>query len=293
MEKAIFIYNPLSGHRSVPQKLDYIMESFMERNILIQPYRMCNDKEERLLSVLKGDNYSYVIISGGDGTVSSVINTMLKNNINIPVGLIPSGTCNDLARSLGIPSELKKCVDIILNGNKTRIDVGLINGDKYFLNTCAGGIFVNVSFNTSSELKKKIGPLAYYIKAISEFQNIKPLKLKIKTDSKTIEDEFFLFVILNGKHAGGLSNIIEDAEISDGLMDILLIKSCPHIELVGLFFRVLANEFKNDKYLMRLRTKTCTIEGTGDVELSIDGEKGNGLPVSIEFFNQAVEVFVR
>lgn len=293
MERAILIYNPKSGHRSVPNKLDYIIKRFMDNNVLIQPYRIDNDDPAKLLSVLRQGDFSYVVISGGDGTVNSVINTILKNSIELPVGIIPSGTCNDFARSLNIPSDLRRCLDIILSGNTAEIDAGLINEERYFLNTCAGGIFVDVSFSTSSELKRNFGPLAYYIKALGEVTSIKPFKLKVKTDTQTIEQEFLLFLILNGKHAAGFSNVIQEADISDGLMDVLLIKNCLNIDLAGLLFKVLSNEFLQDKNVVWLRTKECDIEGSKDVALSIDGEKGKGLPIRVKFINKALKVFVR
>jgi len=293
MDKAVLIYNPKSGHMSVPKQLDYIIKRFLDEDVLLQPYRIDDDNcEDKLVNTLISDNYKYAVISGGDGTISTIINIILKNNINMSVGIIPSGTCNDFARSLNIPSELKDCLDIILKGNTAEIDVGLINNNHYFLNTCAGGIFVDVSFSTSSELKRNIGPLAYYIKALGEVTNIKPFRLKVTTDTETIEDEFLLFIILNGKHAGGFSNIIKHADISDGLMDILLIKNCLHIDLAALFFKVLRNEYLNDKNVMWLRTRECSIDGTEDVAISIDGEKGMELPISVKFVNKALRVFV-
>lgn len=293
MKKSIFIYNPLSGHRSVPNRLDYIIDRFMEKDILLQPYRTCCYEEDKLLEVLKGGDFSSVIISGGDGTINSVANTMLRNQINLPIGLIPSGTCNDFARSLNISSDLKRCIDIILAGNTTEIDVGLINGEKYFLNTCAGGIFVDASFTTNNELKKNFGPLAYYLTALGEVANIKPTRLKVTTDTETMENDFLLFLILNGKHAAGFNNIIEEADISDGLMDIVLVRNCPHIELAGLLFRVLSNDFISDRNVEWLRTNECTIEGSGRVALSIDGEDGGGLPISVKFINKLLKVFIK
>jgi len=293
VKKAILIYNPLSGHRSLPGKLDYIIERFMQKDILVQPYRIFNDEAGKLVSTLQQDEFSFAVISGGDGTISSIVNTMLKNGINLPFGIIPSGTCNDFARSLNIPSDIKRCLDIILAGNFVEMDVGLINGEKYFLNTCAGGNFVDVSFSTSSELKKNFGPLAYYLKALSEVANIKPTRFKITTDDETIEQAFWLFLILNGRHAAGFYNIIEKADISDGLMDIVLIKNCPHIDLATLFFKVLSNDFVNDKNVMWLRTKNCVIEGESEVALTVDGEKGGGLPISVSFINKNIKVFVK
>lgn len=292
MDKVLFIYNAMSGNRSIPKKLDYITERFMEKGLLVQPYRVQNDSEVSLLQVLKSNSYSYIVVSGGDGTVNNIVNLMLKNNIKLPIGLIPSGTCNDFARSLNISTDVKKCIDIILGGLTAKVDVGLINNSLYFLSTCAGGIFVEVSFNTRNDLKKSIGPLAYYIKALTEVKNIKPARLRIETDKEYIQDDFLLFLIINGKNAGGFNNILDKADISDGYMDIILIKDCLHIDMPSLFFKVLANDFINDKNVVWLRTKRCHIESDTEVALSIDGEKGEGLPISIDFLYKAIEVFV-
>lgn len=293
MKKALFIYNPLSGNRNVAGKLDYIIGRFIEKNILAVPFRLGNDGLESLSAVLHEDAYSSIIVSGGDGTVNTVANTILKGGHKIPLGIIPSGTCNDFARSLNLPSDIKRCMDIILGGKTTEIDAGLLNGKTYFLNTCAGGNFVDVSYNTSSELKRNIGPLAYYMKALGEMANLKPVSLKITTDNEIIEQEFYFFLILNGRHAAGFKNVIQEADLSDGYMDILLLNSCPPMDLAGLFFKVLGNEFLNDRNVIWLRTKDCTIEGSKDFSVSVDGEKWNTLPITINFINKILMVFIK
>jgi diacylglycerol kinase (ATP) len=293
MEKTLFVYNPLSGSRNIAGKLDYIIGRFMDKQILAVPFRLGNDGQDRLSAVLDEDAYSSVIVSGGDGTVNTVANAVLKSRRKLPLGIIPSGTCNDFARSLNIPSDLRRCMDIILAGRTTEIDAGLMNGRTYFLNTCAGGNFVDVSYSTSSELKRNIGPLAYYMKALGEMTNLKPVALKITTDSETIEQEFLFFLILNGRHAAGFKNIIQKADLSDGYMDILLLNSCPPIDLAGLFFKGPSNEFLNDRNVIWIRTKNCTIEGSKDFSISVDGEKWETLPITVNFINKILMVYVK
>lgn len=293
MKKVLLIYNPLSGNRSVPKKLDYIIGRFLEHDLLAVPFRIDGNCEEKLKHILTADDYSHVVVSGGDGTVNMTAGMLLRSGIDIPMGIIPAGTCNDFARSLNIPSDVKKCLDIILAGNTAKIDAGIINGSKYCLNTCAGGNFVDVSYNTSSEFKKNFGPLAYYIKGLGEFSSLKPVKLKITTDTEIVEDEFWLFLILNGKHAAGLYNLVGEADLSDGFMDILLLKNCLPIEIAGLLFKVLNNDFINDRNVMWLRTQSCTIEGDKSFSLSVDGEKWESLPANIRFLQQILSVFVK
>ncbi len=293
MKKALLVYNPQSGSRNVPRRLDYIVERLEENDILVTPYRMGHHGNGRILEILQENNYSLVIASGGDGTVNFIVNIMNRNSIKLPIGVIPSGTCNDFARSLNIPMDLKRCIDIITAGNTADVDAGLLNNEFYFLNTCAGGNFVDVSYNTSSEFKKNFGPLAYYIKALGEVANIRPVRLKITTDNEVVEDEFLFFLILNGKHAAGFYNVIKEADLSDGFMDILLLHNCAPIELAGLFFKVMSNDFINDRNVVWLRTRNCTIEGNGNFALSVDGERWNKLPITVNFINKILKVFVK
>jgi len=293
MKKALFIYNPMSGDRTIPTKLDYILERFQEKNIALMPYRLHSVKDKNLTNIFQEEAFDQLIISGGDGTLNSIVNKMLKNKVNVPVGIIPSGTCNDFARCLNIPNYLNDCLDVILEGNMVEVDVGLINNSKYFLSTCAGGLFVNVSFSTHNELKKNFGPFAYYLKALNEVTNIKSFNLRIETENDVVEEESLLFLILNGKHAAGFSNIIKEADYSDGLMDIVLIKSCSHIDLATLFFKVLSNDSLNDKHVYKLTAKSCTITSNSDVGISVDGEKAQGLPLKVEFINKGLKVFTK
>lgn len=293
MKKYLFIYNPLSGNRSVPRRLDNIISRFTDKGIYIIPFRVSDGGKDRLESLLIGYTFDAVVVSGGDGTVNTVVNIMLKNNINLPIGIIPSGTCNDFARSLNIPVNLTKCIDIILNENSTEVDVGLINNDKYFFSTCAGGSFVDVSYSTSGELKKNFGPLAYYIKGMTEVTNLRPISLKITTDNETVEQDFLLFLILNGKHAAGFTNINECADLSDGFMDIIMIKYCQHIDLLSLLFKAIGQDFLNDKNVIYLKTKKCTITGPDDFNLSVDGEKWDSLPISVEFMHKKLKIFIK
>ncbi len=291
MKKALIVYNPLSGNRNVPKKLDYIVSRFIEKNILAVPFRISVGSEPNLKQILLEEEFECIVVSGGDGTVNFIASILLEAGMDIPLGIIPAGTCNDFARSLNIPNDIKKCLNIIFEGHISQIDAGLINKEKYCLNTCAGGNFVDVSYSTNSDLKKNFGPLAYYLTALGELANLKSVRLKLTTDDEIVEDDFLLFLILNGKHAAGFSNLISDADLSDGFMDILLVKNCPHVEMAGLFFKVLNNDFVNDRNVRWLRTAKCIIEGNGNFNLSVDGEEWKGLPINIEFIHKVLKVF--
>ncbi|MGI6144963.1 MAG: YegS/Rv2252/BmrU family lipid kinase [Clostridia bacterium] len=292
MKKALFVYNPNSGGSRILQRLDLILKTAQENDVCLFPYRIAKNSNDKFLATLELNNFDYVIISGGDGTLNTTVNFLLKNNYNMPIGVIPAGTCNDFANSLRIPNKLVDCLNTIFTGKTLDVDLGIINDELYFLNTCAGGLFVDVSFNTQDELKRNFGPLAYYLKALGEVAHKKPFPLKITTETECINVKGLLFCILNGTQGGGFTNLIKDADISDGLMDMVIIKNCYHIDLASLFFRALSQESLNTKHALRLKAKECFIEGPDDVILSVDGEKGPSLPVKIKFLQKKIKVFV-
>lgn len=290
MKKALLIYNPFSGDQSLPTKLDYIVYKFQLKGILIQPYRI-DKNEKQLVGLLKDGQFDFIITSGGDGTINSIGNILLKEKINVPMGLIPSGTCNDFASMLNVPNKLDECLDIILAGKTKKIDVGLVSDEKYFFSSFAGGAFVDVSFNTHNELKKTFGPFAYYLKALGEVRSLKSFRMKFKTDNEIIEDEILMFFILNGTQAGGFNNLIQDADYSDGLMDIVIIKNCNPIDIAAIFFKVVGKGIPENKNVIKIKTKKCFIESYDDIAVAIDGEEGCCLPASIEFVQRGIEVF--
>lgn len=128
----------MSGNQSIQHNLDYVISCFQEKDIIIQPFRLSQNSEVQLIERLKKECYDLLVVSGGDGTVNSIVNLMLKNNIDLPIGVIPSGTCNDFARSVGVGNTLHDAIDIILSDYLISVDVGIINDDQYFFELLCG-----------------------------------------------------------------------------------------------------------------------------------------------------------
>ncbi len=292
MKKTLFIYNPRSGSHSLTNQLDEVISRFQEADTIVDFYRSNSVENKGLLQILRENEYSSIVLSGGDGTINTLLNIMLKNKINIPFGLLPSGTCNDFGRSLGLPATFSEGLDVILKGRAITVDVGLVNGEKYFFSTCAGGLFVNIPLATHNELKKHLGPFAYYIQALSEVMHLSSFPLTVKTDEKTFSENVLLFLILNGKHGAGFSNVIKEAEVTDGFMHILLIKECTHVDLASLTLKVLNNEELVDRHIVKIKTRSCHIESGPNNAVSIDGENGPPLPYDIKFFSDKLRIFV-
>lgn len=293
MRKAILAYNPLSGVRFIVNKLGYIFDKFQSKGILVQPYVLEFGNRSELINMLRKEEYELIIAAGGDGTINFVANALMMSGLKIPLGVIPAGTCNDFAAGIGVSLGFEESVDVILNGKEKQIDIGLLNKEKYFLNTYAGGAFADISFKTDNDLKRNLGAFAYYIKALSEVANIRSFEVTINTDKGVvIRENAILFFVTNGKNIGGFSNLVKKASITDGMMDIVIVKECSHIDLIALFFKVLNGTLDNDPNVSILKVRKCFINTNKEIISTVDGEKGDLLPAVVEFINKGLKVFV-
>lgn len=294
LKKAVLFYNPKSGGQNVQGKLDYIVKKFILNDTVLNIVPIGKGTSEIQDQIFSSDNfdYDYIIVSGGDGTVNQFVNKMFKNNIKVPIGIIPSGTCNDFTKCLSIPQTLDKCIDTILKGKTLKVDVGKSSNGRYFLDTFAGGLFVGVSINTPSVYKRRFGPLAYYVNGLSELKNLDPFHITVQTEDSTFEGNILLFLVLNGNHGAGFDNLIKNADLTDGIMDMILIKECTYIDLANMFIKQLNGTLTTDPNVVHIPLKKCNIIGDNTITLTMDGEECDPLPMSIEVQNKALEVFV-
>lgn len=251
------------------------------------------EKNYDFLDVLFFTKPDFILIAGGDGTINFICNYMLNRQLDIPIGLIPSGTCNDLARCLNLPLRTEHLIPVLGAGKTTRIDVGRINHTGYFLTAYAGGLFAGVSHKTDTTLKKTIGPLAYYLKAFAEAVTFKPFLVNIQTDSGVFEGKAILFAVLNGRHIAGLSNIISTADMSDGNLDILIIKQCSRLDMANLFVKIFNRDLIHDKHVLLLQGKNLSITfPKHHPSLTADGEKNLAGNATIDVLSQRLEFLV-
>lgn len=292
MRKALLIYNSKSGGNRFQQP-DSILECFKFHQIHAETFFLSGeDIEQPLIDTLTRQTFDLVVISGGDGTINFVANSLLKNEIKLPMGIIPAGTSNDLARNLKLPLDQKTAVGLIASGETKTIDVGLVNEAVYFLSSCAGGLFTDISYRTEIELKKSLGPLAYYLKGLQELSQIKPFRLTVKTDTETITEDTLLFFILNGPHVAGLSDLVESADPADGYLHLMLIKTCDPLELTGLFFNILGHiSLRSSDKVVILKASAFELSSDRDITLSVDGERNGRLPAKLSIQPRQLTVF--
>lgn len=289
MKKVKFIYNPYSGENLILDQLDKVIKIHQDAGYTIVPYRI--NKEVDVINAFndfKENNYYYVLIAGGDGTIDNVVNAMAKCGISVPIGILPVGTANDFGKFLGMPSDISKACKQILSSEVTPVDLGSIN-DKYFVNVASTGLFTDVSQKTDVNLKNTIGKLAYYLKGLEELPNFRKLDIKISSEEMKYEGKMYFMLVFNGQTAGNFK-LATQANVTDGQLDVIIFKAIPIIELIPLFVKVLRGEHLDSDNVIYFKTNNLYIESYEDIVTDIDGEKGPDFPLNIKCIKGGLKI---
>ncbi|MFN4209034.1 MAG: lipid kinase [Devosia sp.] len=158
-----------------------------------------------------------VIVCGGDGTINSAAKGVLETGL--PMGIMPMGTANDLARTLAIPDDLLKAADVILAGHTSRVDLGEVNGHPFF-NVASLGLSVDLAKGLTPEAKRRWGKLGYALAALKVLLKAQPFRAEIISDTGRASVKTLQIAVGNGVHYGGGTVIHADATIEDGHLDL-------------------------------------------------------------------------
>lgn len=158
-----------------------------------------------------------LIVGGGDGTISSVVNAVAKTGVTL--GLLPLGTGNAFARDLSIPTDLDKAIEIMVNGKETRVDLGVSEG-CYFLNVATVGLSATVAKTLTIPLKRRFGRFVYAIAWAKALREMRGFRTTIATENGNTDMEALQIVVGNGKYHAGPLPISRTASITDGLLHL-------------------------------------------------------------------------
>ena len=288
MKKLVLVYNPVSGRAVFKSQLDEIIEKLQSRGCMVIPYRTTPENRD-LLDFIKAAAPEGIIAAGGDGTVHEIVNLVMKEKLDIPVGIIGSGTSNDFATYLKLDTE--EYFDRIAAGNTMKIDLGW-TGEDYFINVASAGMVTSIAHEVKTRLKNVFGKMAYYVQGLKTLPQFKALDLRIKTDKEEIEEKAFLFLITNSSVVASFKNAAVQASVQDGLLDLIVIRQCNIAELMKLTAELMAGrEMTDTKNVIYIQGTTFDISCDSELDSDLDGELGPKLPLHIEVVPKALEIF--
>lgn len=290
IDKVLLFYNPNAGNGLFKTHLDTIIERFQFHKMLIVPIRADRrDLLDKVFSNVEVNSYKKIIAAGGDGTINTVVNAMIKHDVHIPLAVMPSGTANDFAYYFDLPTDIDGMIDIATNDCYTESDVGIAGG-KCFINVLAMGMLVDISQKTDPQLKNTLGILSYYLKGVSEIPNLKPINIKVTGDDIDLETKMLFMLVMNGRSAGGFKRIAPDAKINDGMLDVVIFKNVPFVELAPLFINVVSGQHPDNKNVISFQTKSLRIESKQKVVTDVDGETGDELPLDVSILPKRLKI---
>lgn len=274
MKRAVFLYNTQSGKGKIGCSTESICTVFGAYG-----YDICAQGIDFDTNPFDGhETIDLMVVAGGDGSVNYVVNAMKRKGLDIPLGIIPSGTANDFAGALGMSHEPLEAARQIASGSLDAVDCGRVNG-VYFVNIFSFGIFTTTSQRTPDERKHRIGKLAYLIEGVKEFRSMHAVPLQVVADGEAFDFNSLMVLVFNGETAGGF-HLARRSSIKDGLFDCLMLEKHNIFASTLAMGRYLLGG--NPKVVRHIRARQIDIVSTVNEPTDVDGQPGAEFPLHIE-----------
>ncbi|EOQ48551.1 MULTISPECIES: lipid kinase YegS [Citrobacter] len=227
-----------------------------------------------------------VIAGGGDGTINEVSTALIQSQGgNIPaLGILPLGTANDFATSVGIPDALDKALKLAIAGNATDIDMVQVNDKTCFINMATGGFGTRITTETPEKLKAALGGVSYFIHGLMRMDTLKPDICDIRGEDFHWQGKALVIGIGNGRQAGGGQQLCPTALINDGLLQLRIFTG--EELLPGLLSALTQSE--DNPNIIEGASSWFDIRAPHEITFNLDGEPLSGQEFHIEILPAAL-----
>lgn len=231
--------------------------------------------------------YDAVFVAGGDGT----INYLLKDlaGAEIPLGIIPLGTANDFARTLGIPTDPALAVEALIEGETHRVDLGSVNG-RYFANVASVGLGADVAREMDSNEKSWLGLLSYPIALFRAYRSAKPLKVRLTIDGDVRKQRVLQLGVGNGHSHGGGLYVSETVSVTDGKFDVYCVLPRSPWRLTSIVNALLRRQHHGDPDIKTFSAEHIAVDTSREMDVNVDGELLTTTPARFQMHARALNV---
>lgn len=250
------------------------------------------DRQETIDLLLREIEHgaNLVIVGGGDGTLSDCAEHLAGTQV--AMGVVPLGTGNTLARSLGIPLELEAAAQTLADGHIISMDVGRVNG-KVFLNSVTLGLSSEIAQALTPEVKKKLGILSWPVIGFKMLAQQRALKLRVQSPDRSYTVRTHQLVVANGRYIAGPIASAPDAAINDHTLKVFVLGNDDKKSLVSTAWQWLRGQHIDSPEAKFFQTKSVRIESLkGRVDADVDGEVNDYTPLEITIEPNALRVVV-
>lgn len=285
--RALLLANPKSrrGQENLAGICDRLAAGGLE---LLEGTSVSGDSTAMLRT--DGPSADVIILGGGDGTLHHALPVLLE--LQKPIGIIPLGTANDLARTLGLPLDPIAACDVILTGRLQSIDVGVVN-DRPFLNAASIGLAVAVTQRLTRGAKSRWGILAYLWAAIGAFWHGRRFPVELECDGERVRARTWQVTVGNGRSYGGGLSVHEEARIDDGQLDLYSLEVREGWHLLGLIPALWRGTLDPISTVRTLRGPAMDVRTLKRPRpITADGELVGNTPATFRIRPRALQVFV-
>lgn len=285
----MLLTNPTSGRGRGTRAAAIALPRLREAGLAV---RSLVGRDARETSDLAGsavrDGVRSVVVVGGDGLVHLAAQALAGSRTSL--GIIPAGSGNDVARSLDIPrSDPRLAADVVVGSRTRRIDLARC-GSTYVVSVVAAGFDSRVNERAGS-MSRPRGRLRYTVATLAELRVVEPLRYTLELDGEVRQLEAMLVAVGNGPSYGGGLRITHGAELDDGWLDVVVIKTMSRPDLLRTFPKLFRGRHTTHPAYERHRVRRVSIAARGVVAYA-DGERLGPLPVTVDVVPDALEVLV-
>jgi YegS/Rv2252/BmrU family lipid kinase len=261
----------------------------LERHGIVASEQACDGSAAMGAAIRSGrDRYDLVIVGGGDGTLNCAAPAIVETGL--PLGILPLGTANDLARTLGIAPDPVAAAEIIGAGQMREIDIGQVN-DRLFFNVASIGFSAELARELTAEAKRRWGTLGYAMASARLLMRTRPFTAFIEHDGQTVKVKTVQVSIGNGRHYGGGLTVDTDAEPDDGRFHVYSLEIGHWWQLVALAPYLKRGTQGTWRDVRAFTTSSLTIKTRRARSVNTDGELTTATPATFKLLRRAVRVF--
>jgi len=275
------------------------LDSIRERLGALHPARFCisekPDEIENLARQSVEAGFDQIVSAGGDGTLNEVVNGIEDAGGNIILALVPLGTGNDFARTLGVPMDIDEAIEQILRGQTREIDLVRVTSDlvRYSVNVSSGGLSGLVDEKLTPGMKKTWGPRADLRSAAAAFPQLRGYTTGVTLDDiEALELDLYNVIVANGRYVAGGIPVAPEADITDGLLDVILLPERGKADLVLLAAQMLVGKHLTSDAIIFHRAEKIGIRSKPGMWFNVDGELIGNEPATFELLPKALRCVV-
>jgi diacylglycerol kinase (ATP) len=283
--KAIVFYNTKSGQSKVEKHREKIRSHFRDRQVDVSIIEVPKplDELDALVSQAVNENVDLFIAAGGDGTASLIGNALIGTGK--PMGILPLGTGNLLAKELKIPQDLVKALELITDQDPKTVEIDTIihDGRHYLLNLSAG-VTPTVMGGTEAEEKKRFGLFAYFVHFVEQLLGLKLHRFEIQIDGRTFSYNASEILITNTR-ATGLEPLewADHVAVNDGVLDMFVVRAANIFDIIGIILSVFTKQHHRNPVIKTYQIKEhCRISTQSPLPTQADGDPLGETPVEIQ-----------